>query len=207
MDGDETLGRQLFGYDANGNRLLREEDGVQTIYGIQENSNRLIEVDTTAYRYDANGNLIDDGEHTYHYDSRNRLVAVDGGATARYLYNANGMRVKKTTPAGTVLHGWNDDRIYGEYDGNGNPLQETVYLGSTPVALLKDGNIYRIFADQIDTPRVITDDTNTVLWAWDAKPFGESQPDEDVDGDGTSLSYNLRFPGQYHDAETGRYYN
>jgi len=47
----------------------------------------------------------------------------------------------------------------------------------------------------------------TTLWAWDSKPFGESQPDEDVDKDGNSLSYNLRFPGQYYDQETGKHYN
>ena len=28
-----------------------------------------------------------------------------------------------------------------------------------------------------------------------------------MDGDGTNLSYNLRFSGQYYDAETGKYYN
>ena len=117
------------------------------------------------------------------------------------------MRVKKTTSAGAVLYGWDKDRIFAEYDQNANAIQETVYFGSTPVALLKDGQTYRIFADQIDTPRVITDNTNTALWAWDSKPFGETQPDEDVNKDGTSLSYNLRFPGQYYDQETGKHYN
>ena len=34
-----------------------------------------------------------------------------------------------------------------------------------------------------------------------------SLPDEDVDGDGTALSYNLRFPRQYFDGETGKHYN
>ena len=106
-----------------------------------------------------------------------------------------------------VRYGWDNDRIFAEYDASGNPIQETVYFGSTPIALLKDGKTYRIFADQIDTPRVITDNTNTTLWAWDSKPFGESQPDEDVDGDNTKLGYNLRFPGQYYDAETGKHYN
>jgi len=67
--------------------------------------------------------------------------------------------------------------------------------------LLKDGKTYRIFADQIDT------ENKQTLWAWDSKPFGESQPDEDVDKDGNSLSYNLRFPGQYYDQETGKHYN
>ncbi len=117
------------------------------------------------------------------------------------------MRVKKTTANGTTLYAWDNDRIFAEYDQNGNAIQETVYFGSTPVALLKDGQTYRIYADQIDTPRVITDGTNTTLWAWDSKPFGESQPNEDVDQDGTKLSYNLRFPGQYYDAETGKHYN
>jgi len=93
------------------------------------------------------------------------MVAVDNGNTAQYLYNANNMRVKKISTNGGILYGWDNDRIFAEYDQNGNPIQETVYFGSTPAALLKDGKTYRIFADQIDTPRVITDENNQILWA------------------------------------------
>ena len=66
---------------------------------------------------------------------------------------------------------------------------------------------YRIYADQINTPRLITDDTNRPVWQWDAKPFGDSQPNEDLDGNGIPFHYNLRFPGQYYDAETKTHYN
>ena len=99
-----------------------------------------------------------------------------------------------------ALYAWSNDRIIGEYTSNGSPITETIYLNDTPVGLLKDGNRYRIFADQIDTPRLITTETNQALWRWDSKPFGESQPT------GT-LTYNLRFPGQYYDSETQTHYN
>jgi RHS repeat-associated protein len=57
-----------------------------------------------------------------------------------------------------------------------------------------------VSTDQLNTPRVITDSSQTVLWTWNSDPFGNGQPTG-------SLSYNLRFPGQYYDAETGHNYN
>lgn len=68
--------------------------------------------------------------------------------------------------------------------------------------------MYYIQTDQIDTPRVVTDQANKVVWRWDAAdPFGASAPDEDPDGDGARFTLNLRFPGQYFDRETGLHYN
>ena len=87
------------------------------------------------------------------------------------------------------------------------PDFQTVYFGNTPIAVIQNGNIYRIYADQIDTPRTITDATGKTVWAWDSKPFGETAPDEDPDKDGLSLHYSQRFPGQTFDAETGLHYN
>ena len=36
---------------------------------------------TFNYTYDAAGNVTNDGVHSYGYDSENRIVGVDGGAT------------------------------------------------------------------------------------------------------------------------------
>lgn len=201
---------QAFQYDPNGNRTVKTDNGNTTAYGIQPNSNRLTQIGNTAQTQDANGNLLNDGTHAYTYNAQNRLASVDG--TTAYTYNADDQRVKKTSNNGTTLYAWDNDRIIGEYsqtNQNGTAAQatETVYFGSTPVAIIQNGNIYRIYADQIDTPRVITDATGKTVWAWDSKPFGETAPDVDSDKDGLSLHYSQRFPGQTFDAETGLHYN
>jgi RHS repeat-associated protein len=45
-----------------------------------------------------------------------------------------------------------------------------------------------------------------VVWSWDSDPFGATAPNENPSGLGT-FSFNLRFPGQYYDQETGLNYN
>ncbi|MGM0594722.1 MAG: RHS repeat-associated core domain-containing protein, partial [Pseudomonadota bacterium] len=57
------------------------------------------------------------------------------------------------------------------------------------------------------TPRIITNENGTEVWRWDSDPFGTTAANEDPDGDGVLFGYNLRFPGQYFDAETGLHYN
>jgi len=42
-----------------------------------------------------------------------------------------------------------------------------------------------------------------VVWRWGGEPFGASRPDEDPDHNHRRFRFNLRFPGQYFDRETG----
>ena len=46
-----------------------------------------------------------------------------------------------------------------------------------------------------------------MVWRAAYEAFGKATPDENPDGDGTSVTFNIRFPGQYYDAETGLHYN
>jgi RHS repeat-associated protein len=64
-----------------------------------------------------------------------------------------------------------------------------------------------IHFDHLGTARRVTDDNATVIWRWDSSPFGNSGPEADPDGDFVSYTLNLRFPGQYYDAESGLHYN
>jgi RHS repeat-associated protein len=97
--------------------------------------------------------------------------------------------------------------LLGEYDGTGALIQETVWLEDTPVATLRPKagggiDIDYVWADHLDTPRAITtsDAAATLLWSWNSDPFGTTAATG-------SIEYNLRFPGQYFDAETGLHYN
>ncbi|MGV3581664.1 MAG: Ig-like domain-containing protein [Methylophilus sp.] len=67
---------------------------------------------------------------------------------------------------------------------------------------------YYIHTDQLNTPRLITDNNNQAVWRWDNwEPFGNYITDEDPGNTGNKFTYNPRFAGQYYDAETGLSYN
>ena len=93
------------------------------------------------------------------------------------------------------------------------PPPSLVWLEDIPVAVLKKDSAgatqaYYIQADHLNTPRVILNSANTPVWRWDnSDAFGQGLPEEDPDGDGQLFEYNLRFPGQYADKETGLNYN
>ncbi len=82
---------------------------------------------------------------------------------------------------------------------------------SLPVGINVTGvatQVYYIHADQINTPRLITDSNGSPVWLWaiDADAFGANLPNENPSGQG-NFSCNLRYPGQYFDNETGLHYN
>lgn len=68
--------------------------------------------------------------------------------------------------------------------------------------------MYDISTDQINSPRMITDVSGNAVWQWDnTDPFGDNLPNQDPNGTGNQFVFNLRFPGQYFDLETGTHYN
>jgi len=127
-----------------------------------------------------------------------------------------GQRVKKTGPTSIVPSGTNyfvydeQGKLLGEYNSSGALISEYVWLGTTPIAVLQGSTasptIFYVYADQIDRPWVITNTANQIRWRWDTSPFGELAANENPSGLG-AFKFNLRFPGQYRDGETGLFYN
>ena len=192
-----------YGYDANGNRNTQTLNGTHTTFNIATTSNQLLSLSgglNVNYSYDADGNITGDGTHSYTYDDTNRLTQVDSGSTATYLYNALGQRVEKTAGSSTVFVYDEAGHVLGEYTTSGIALASYLWLNDTPVGVVKAATLYFIQTDQLGTPRAITNASQQVVWQWRSDPFGTSSPTG-------SLTYNLRFSGQYYDAETGRNYN
>ena len=69
------------------------------------------------------------------------------------------------------------------------------------------GELYYVYNDHLGTPQTLTNEVGTVVWTAEYDPFGKATVNEDSDGDGNSVTFNLRFSGQYYDSETGMHYN
>lgn len=142
-------------------------------------------------------------------NQNNRLIRVsEGEVLGGYVYNGKGERVVKEVDGATTYYIYDfDGHLIAEADGNGNTTIEYLRKGSTLIAKADYGesNVTYSFylVDRLGTPLMMVDKaTNTLVWEAIYKPFGEAE----VNGN-SSVSNNLRFPGQYYDQETGLHYN
>jgi RHS repeat-associated protein len=221
-----SAGTSTFSYHLDGRIASRSDDFTAppstasgtTIFVVDSDSNHLegaTGLINRSYGYDAAGNTTSDGARTFTYSDAGRMkTSTNAGMTTTYSYNGLGERVRKTNSGSTTHFSYDEaGHLIGEYDAVGGLIQETVWLGDIPVAVLKsDGgsgiDVYYIHTDHLNTPRRITRPSdNEIVWRWDSDPFGSTAANEDPDGDMSDFAYPLRFPGQYLDEETGLHYN
>jgi len=111
----------------------------------------------------------------------------------------------------------------------GNPLryEEIVWIDNIPVGRVLSSTsavleVHAIHSDHLNTPRALANAQSqggqaagTVVWRWrlnatsvsGSNAFGAQAADENPDGNGTSVRFDLRFPGQQWDASVGLSYN
>ncbi len=202
-----------FGYDSNGNRTSLDDGTSVTTLGYQTVSNRLTTIDAVAVSHDLAGNRTAEpgGVRTYTYNNAGRLSAVldSGVTTATYVHNALGQRTTKTTGGTDIIYLYDlSGKLIAEHDATGALIRDYVWLDGVPVAQIDAGEVFSyLHFDHLGTPRLATNDSQTVVWRWDGDAFGATAADEDPDGDMNAMTINLRFPGQYYDYETGLHYN
>ncbi|MFS2101488.1 RHS repeat-associated core domain-containing protein [Variovorax sp. Varisp85] len=123
------------------------------------------------------------------------------------------------------------------YDENGTLIAEAgsggansagqasyIYLhtvnGPMPIAAVINGATYAVHSDHLNTPRRLSNADGQPVWQWSYSAFGEDKPttaknrfanlDVTPTPGTTSFSevkFNLRYPGQYADEESGLFYN
>jgi len=189
---------------------------------------------TTTADYDATGRLIRwlPRGLDLSYDARGRLYqASNADLTARYYYDASGWRVlkwvKNANGTGEIVRFvYNGTELVAERELRfaDNDFEQAyereerryVWLGGRPVAMMRrtdafeddewtDGEweVFDIITSRIGAPVQMLNAAHEVVWSIKYTPYGTTYDEQN----GSGVSCALRFPGQYHDEETGFNYN
>ncbi len=175
-----------FSYDAVGNVIASEEDGAVTqmkynslgeLTDISASSG-FIASDSAAIpralTYDANGNLLQNGEWEYRYDAFGRLTDIleDGGLMAQYKYDALGRRVGESSADVDRELIWNGWQLAAEVTSD-NGMEQFVYADESalPVASLSSAGAAFFIADRSGSARA-KEIQGTIRKLCDFGPYG-----------------------------------
>ncbi|WP_369033603.1 RHS repeat-associated core domain-containing protein [Streptomyces adonidis] len=187
------------------------------------------------YEYDAAGRMVERRRirlsrkpetWRYTWDAEDRLTAVvtPDGVVWRYLYDVFGRRVAKRRMAvdGTSVleetrFTWDGDTLVEQtttsdglphqvtvtWDHDGlHPVTQTERLADAATQEEVDSRFFAIITDIVGTPTELVDEQGDVAWRSRSTLWGStSWPKQ------STAHTPLRFPGQYHDSETGLHYN
>ncbi len=201
---------EAYTYDLLGNRLTAAN--VPDTWSYNAN-NELLGFDNVTFNYDDNGNTtrktIGIQETNYFYDVEDRLDRVEneiGSVIAKYYYDPFGRRLWKDVDSNRTHYLYSDEGLIGEYDQNGAEIRTYGYAPNsdwtTDPLFVKSANAYYWYQnDHSGTPQKIIDTSGRIVWSAVYDSFGNIQIET------AEIVNNLRFAGQYFDAETGLYYN
>jgi len=221
---EQGAAEESFGYDAR-NQLVTwiDANGVPHSYtydpagnltgkdGVSFTHDAANQITNAGFTHDPSGNLTSDGVMNYVYDTLNQLTQVtrvsDGSVVAAYAYDYRGLRISKTTSAGTTTYLWRPDGLLYRESG---PWGYAVYYWAGEGQLVQmdwcySGTTKRLVAHTNARGDVVslTDKTSgyPIVATYRYGPWGEL-----LSAEGTCAGQPIRCAGYYHDAETGLYY-
>ena len=205
-----NAGNDQFTFDEEGNRI---SENASTPWNYND-FNQLESRPGVNYQYDANGNRIsqdDNGVITqYDYDVLNRLIKVEDGSgtvLAEYGYDPFDRRLWKEVNGIRTYFIYAAEGLIGEYDDSGNPISEYGYFpgalwSTNPLFLRQNGDYAFFHKDQRAAPVLLTDMTGSTVWSAQYDAHGQATVSPS-----STMTNNLRLPGQYFDGETNLHYN
>jgi RHS repeat-associated protein len=216
----QQVGTQARTFDAAGNTLTGVSGyTARGLRGHYDHRNRLSHIGDLSEQFSARWEYNGRGERVY---TRVSDLQAWTDTDDRYAYDESGQLIGSYR---SVVEGKNFFRA-----------EEIVWLDNTPVARVvivpsqgaeEKGaaagiEVHAIHTDHLGTPRALVNaqtqggqPAGTVVWRWrlinqgtsGSNAFGAMAAEEDPDGNGTTVRFDLRFPGQQYDASTGLHYN
>ncbi len=199
-------GSHEYWYDLNGNRELMVKNGATTDYKYIGVGKKLDEVElvgsfTEDRFYDANGNTTRIDNRYFDYNDLNRFWRYrEGSTTVTYKHNAFGERQVKQNGSTVTRFVYDGPSLL--YESDGTTTRSYIYLAGEMVGLVHNGVLHFVHNDHLGRPARVTNGSGSTRWQSESNAFGNNPIGISHIG-----SFNVGFPGQYYDIESGTYYN
>jgi len=201
-----------YSYDAVGNRLTKDRDGVVTSYTYNNRDQLVSESnpgETITSTYDAAGRLSsktdNNGTTTYGWEDNDRMVSVTGpGVAVTYEYDFDGRRVRETNGFDVRNYLIDSELRYGqviaETDGSGQLVVDYVY-GLERISQNRGGAITFYVADGQGSTRQLTNASGAVTDSWLFDAFGN------IESRTGATENQFLYVGEQWNPNVGFYYN
>ncbi|HCK81490.1 MAG TPA: hypothetical protein DIC59_08495, partial [Candidatus Competibacteraceae bacterium] len=214
----DGLPLERYGYDAVHNRTSSAHQPGVWAYNADNQLIQYGQGDALAtLSYTVAGHLETErrsgGQTRYGYDAAERLrrLEIDGQERATYQYDPFGRRIAKTVDGQTTWYLYAPEGLLAEIDSAGRLAraygwQPDAPFGTAPIwqaeVVGASWRFHFIQPDHLGTPQLATDAQGQITWQARPEAFGRT-----TTAASASFTVNLRFPGQYYDAESGLHYN
>ncbi|WP_161804433.1 RHS repeat-associated core domain-containing protein [Lysinibacillus xylanilyticus] len=217
--------------------LHRSVDDVGNLYETKEKTDRvygagsrLLETKEATFSYDEEGNLAQKVEKNgdtwkYEYNGNGMMSKVikPDRTEVTFKYDSLGRRIEKSSNEKTMHFIWDGNTILNEYylqdnsdifenldeyySQNKSQIPDNLVTwvfneGFIPSAKITSEGNYSIFSDYLGTPVEAYDEQGKKVWSAELDIYGRVM---EFTGEEHFIPY--RCQGQYHDVETGLYYN
>ena len=205
-----------FTYDAVGNRLVKEADGVLTTSMYDAANQFQTSQDTsgtTTYTFDADGNqqVVEEPSgtlttNTWDFENRNIKVEIPSGTVNTFTFNPDAQRVQKQDSSGTSKFVWDKQRYLLET--NASDATQVVYTNEplqygNLVSQRRDSTTSYYHSNGVGSTRELTSANQTITDTWLYDSFG----DENARTGTTANPFRyVGLLGYYFDADTATYY-
>jgi len=169
---------EAYTYDlTSGN--LSSKTGLRTYTYDTVHKHAVAAVTGMSFQYDANGNQTTrnvGSSYSLAYDAENRLTSVSSPASATFVYDGDGNRVKSTEGITTTVYIGN----YFEWSGSTTTMKRYYYSGAVRVAMRTGtGNgttgLKWLLEDHLGSRNVIANGDGSLYSRLTYKPWGETR--------------------------------